>query len=221
MQNREIILGQIEYFAQLPEAELHALADNARRLQYDAGDALFHEGDPAPGLFYLCRGGVKAVRYSSEGRQLIIREFGPGETFNEVGALDGSPNAATVVATKRETEVLLIPGEDVRGLVTRYPDLGAKIMEAMANKLRFAMGKVNRLALMDVKARLAAHLVDTADQNGELRGVSQEELAAQLGTVRQVVGRILNELQKAGTLQVQRGIIRIIDHHALDDLLEP
>lgn len=212
------LIGNMTYFRQLPPAEINGLARHARFWRGDKGDAIFREGEPARGLYYLVKGRVQAVRHSPEGRRLIVREFSPGETFNEVGALDAVDNAATAVANEDGTKVLLIPGEQLRSLSARYPDLSQKIMLAMAEKLRYAMTSMNRLAFMDVKARLCAHLLEAAGPDQVLHDVSQEQLAGRLGTVRQVVGRALQELQAAGSVQVQRGRIKVLDRAALHKL---
>jgi len=209
------MIRKIPYFTALPPDEVERLAASARLIAAANGEVLFREGEPAQGLYWLRSGRVKVVRYSPEGRQLIVREFRPGETFNEVGALDASENAATAVAGEEGTEALLIPGERIRGLAQRYPELDAAMMQAMACKLRFAMSRMNQLALLDVKARLAACLLERADEEGRVSGVTQEELAAELGTVRQVLGRTLAELQRAGIVEVKRGSIRILDREAL------
>ena len=214
------VIQKISYFEELPPEELRRLTAASRVISVDAGEAVFYEGEPAAGLYYVWRGSVKVLRYSPEGRQLIVREFRPGETFNEVGALDGTENAATAIAGKKETQVILIAGDVIRDLIGRYPAVGSKMVRAMAQKLRFAMQKVNSLALMDVKARLAVHLLENADDAGVLKGISHEELAAQLGTVRQVLGRALGELQRAGAVDVKRGMIRVLDREALEALRE-
>lgn len=213
-------IGRIPYFADLPADELERLAGVAKLIQCGAQTTLFHEGDPALGLYCLLQGRVKVMRFSPEGRQLIVREFHPGDTFNEVGALDAAPNAATAVADADNTEVLLIPGDVVRDLTARYPELGSRIMRAMARKLRFAMKRVNRLALMDVKQRLCAWLLDNVDESGTVSGISQEDLAAQLGTVRQVIGRALADLREAGLVEVRRGAIRVLDAERIKQLIQ-
>lgn len=213
-------IKRIPYFSTLPEEEIVRLTARAKLVSYDAQTTLFHEGEPALGLYCLLKGRVKVVRFSPEGRQLIIREFRPLDTFNEVGALDAAPNAATAIADMDDTQVLLIPGDVVRELAARYPDLGNEMMKAMAKKLRFAMTRVNRLALMDVKERLCAWLLDTIDESLTVRGISQEDLAARLGTVRQVLGRALADLREAGLVEVGRGTIRVLDADGIQRLVK-
>lgn len=213
-------IKRIQFFSTLPDEEIVRLASRAKLISYDAQSTLFHEGEPALGLYCLLQGRVKVVRFSPEGRQLIIREFRAIDTFNEVGALDAAPNAATAIADTDGTQVLLIPGDVVRELASRYPDLGNEMMRAMAQKLRFAMNRVNRLALMDVKGRLCAWLLDTIDESGTVRGISQEDLAARLGTVRQVLGRVLADLREAGLVEVGRGTIRVLDVDGMQRLIK-
>lgn len=214
------IIGRIPYFRELPAEEIEVLAQRAR-LWHGAEDAvLFAEGDTAAGLYYVVNGSVKVVRHSAEGRRLIVREFQPGETLNEVGALDGNENVATAIAGHRDTLALLIPGELVRELAARYPALSNEMMQEMARKLRFAMTRVGRLGLMDVKARLCAWLLDNMDEQNTLRGLPQEHVAEQLGTVRQVIGRALAELRDAGIVDVGRGFIKVIDKERLRELID-
>lgn len=211
------IVSRIPYFRDFPRTDLEGLAGRARFWHGGPGAVLFAEGEPAAGLYYVVEGRVEVVRHSPEGRRLVVREFEPGETFNEVGALDGGVNVATAVAAAPDTMVLLIPGEFVRDLSVRHASLSYEMMQEMARKLRFAMTRVGRLGLMDVKARLSAWLLEAADKDGAVRGLSQEQLAERLGTVRQVVGRALGELRDEGVVEVGRGVIRILDAGALRD----
>lgn len=211
------IASRISYFRDLPQSDLEELSRRARFWHGGPDAVLFAEGEPAAGLYYVVEGRIKVVRHSPEGRRLVIREFHPGETFNEVGALDGDLNVATAVAGASDTMALLIPGELVRELSARHPSLSHEMMQEMARKLRFAMTRVGRLGLMDVKARLSAWLLESADKDGAVRGLSQEQLAERLGTVRQVVGRALGELRDEGVVEVGRGVVRILDPDALRD----
>lgn len=205
------LVRRIPYFASLPEPEVERLARAARFITLGAGETLFHEGEPAEGLYVLVKGRVRIVRYSPQGRQLIVRQFTAGESFNEVGALDASENPATAIVEEDGSELLLVPGDIVQQLVAAYPTLGQAMSQEMARKLRFAMEKMNTLALMDVKSRLAEHLLHAADERGVIEGVSHEELAAEIGTVRQVLTRALGQLQRQGAVEVKREFIRILD----------
>lgn len=214
------IIGRIGYFEALPFDEIEVLAKRSRFWHGTEEAILFSEGDPAAGLYYVVHGSVSVVRYSPEGRRLIVREFQPGETFNEVGALDGGENVATAMAARDDTLTLLVPGDVVRDLVARYPTLSNEMMQEMARKLRFAMTRVGRLGLMDVRARLSAWLLEHVGEDGTLRGVSQEQLAERLGTVRQVIGRALAELRDEGIIVAGRGFIQVLDKERLKEFAD-
>lgn len=209
------ILADMAYFTGVQAARLAQLAKSCRLIRLDAGETVFLESDPAQGLYGMVAGRVKAVRYSPQGREFVIREFEPPETFNEVGALDGGTNPATAVAAVNGTQVLLVPGEPIRRLAQEHPDLDVKLLQALTRKMRFAMQKMDQLALLEVKERLVIYLLEHDDAHDAVGRTSQEELAAQLGTVRQVLGRALAELQRCGAVQVGRGRIQVIDREAL------
>ena len=219
MENTVDILKRIPYFETLPEQVAERLASHVRVIEAKKGEFIFHAGDPPEGLYYLTSGRAKAVRYSADGRELTIKEFLPGETFNEVGALNAARNPSSCLALENETRILLVPAQPLIEVLKEFPEVDYKIMKAMAVKLQYAMNKMDRLALMDVKSRLAAHLLEEAGDSGVLR-VSEEDLATRLGTVRQVVGRALGELQKQGAVRVERGRIEILSREQLEELIE-
>lgn len=214
------LLKKVPYFQDVVDDDLEELVPHARLLEFQDGEALFRIGEPALGLYFLVEGRVKAVRYSSDGRVMVLREFRTGETFNEVGAFETSLNPSSGIAVGKGVKVLLIPSEPLLQFMRKHPEVDHKIIKEMARKLRFAMGKVKQLGLMDVKSRLALHLLEHADENGVIQGTSQESLAAHLGTVRQVVGRILGDLQRKGAVRVDRGRITIVSRQKLVTLTD-
>lgn len=212
----QAILHSVPYFSDLSAEQLEQVAQITQITTYAKGEVIFHQGEPAAGLYGVISGRVKAVRYSAEGKEYIVRFFVPTETFNEVGALDGGVNPATAIAAE-ESSVFLLPTAQLRPLLEGNSAMDTRIMAAMAQKLRFAMRQVEQLSMLDVKERLARFLGDQWRSGHQECRMSQEEMAAMLGTVRQVLGRALAELQAQGAVDVGRGRIRILK----PDLLLP
>lgn len=207
------LLAQVRFFHGLSPDILEALAACAISIHYDAGTLIFLEGDPAANLYLVERGIVKISRLSQEGREHILVLIRPGETFNDVAVMDGGPNPATATA-QTDADLWAIDRERFREIARRYPDLSWALVADLAARTRYMIGVVQDLAMRTVRGRLAHLLLEEA---GEARGdevprlLTQEEMAARLGTVRDVVGRTLRNMAADGIIAFDRHRIVILD----------
>ncbi len=207
------LLAQVRFFHGLSPEILEALAACAIPIHYDAGTLIFLEGDPAANLYLVERGIVKISRLSQEGREHILVLIRPGETFNDVAVMDGGPNPATATA-QTDADLWAIDRERFREIARRYPDLSWALVADLASRTRYMIGVVQDLAMRTVRGRLAHLLLEEA---GEARGdevprlLTQEEMAARLGTVRDVVGRTLRNMAADGIIAFDRHRIVILD----------
>lgn len=209
----EAILSRVPYLAELPVEVFAALAQVAVRRRLDADNIIFWEGDPCAGLYVVESGVVKILRMSKDGREQIVAMIHPGDTFNDVAALDGGPNPATTIA-HTDAVVWCIQRGDLRRTVDRYPVLAWALIASMAKRARHLIGLVEDLALHSVKSRLARLLLNQAQSNESddvPRLLTQEEMASRLGTVREMVGRSLRSLAADGILEFDRHRIVILD----------
>ncbi len=212
------LLRSISYFSGLDEATLEALARVAARRRYDAGQMIFVEGEPCAGLFIVESGQVKIFKLSPEGREQILHIFGAGEGFNDVAILDGGPNPASVMALE-PTAVLVIDRSSMMDLLERYPALSRAVIENLASRARHLVSLVEDLSLRTVIGRLAKLLLEQATDNLERvpRGLTHAQMAARLGTVREVITRSLHKLEDEGIIKIERHKIMILDREALED----
>jgi CRP/FNR family transcriptional regulator len=215
------LLRHVPYFAGLPDEALTALARVAGARRYARGQVIFLEGEPCAGLFIVAAGEVKISKLSAQGREQILQQLGPGGTFNEVAVLDGGPNPASVTVTA-DASLYHISRADVRRLAHRYPELAWALIESMARRTRHLVRMVEDLALRSVKARLARLLLAEAALGraaGEIdrsHMVSQAEMAARLGTVREMVGRALRDLSDEGLIEFDRHRIVVMNRAGLE-----
>jgi CRP-like cAMP-binding protein len=215
-----VLLRRVPYFAGLTADVLGALVGVARSRHYSRGQMIFLEGDPCAGLFIVAAGEVKIFKLSPQGREQIIHQLGPGGTFNDVAVLDGGPNPASAAATA-ETTLCIIGREDIRRLAHAYPQLAWALIESIARRARHLVSVVEDLSLRSVKARLARLLLVEAERvsgastidRGQM--MTQAEMAARLGTVREMIGRALRDLADDGLIEFDRHRIVIIDRAAL------
>ena len=217
---KDKLLRSISYFSGLDEAILKALARVSVRRRYDAGQMIFVEGEPCAGLFIVESGRVKVFKLSPGGREQILHIFGAGGGFNDVAVLDGGPNPASAMALE-PTSVLVIDRPSMVDLLKRYPALSRAVIENIANRARHLVSLVEDLSLRTVEGRLAKLLLEEATREVDLervpRGLTHAQMAARLGTVREVITRSLHKLEDEGIIKIERHRIVILDREALED----
>ena len=213
-------LAAIPYFAGLPRSELARLARQGRVRAVARGGRVFDEGAPAEGLWVVLAGRVALVRRSPRGREQVLHTEGPGTALGEAPLFDGEGYVASAVAVDA-ARVLFLPSAAVLDTCRRHPEVALGILRVLARRVRAFAGLVEDLALRDVTGRLAKFLA------GELRrspgGLlvlpgTREEIAARLGTVRELVSRSLSQLERAGVLTVSGRRVSILDRQRLDAL---
>jgi CRP/FNR family transcriptional regulator len=213
------LLKAVPYFQALDD---RALADVARSViprYFEAGELIFLEDEPNAGLHLIAEGLCKVFRISEGGREHVLATLGPGDSCNEVPVVDGGANPANLAAVARST-VWVITEEALTQLRQRYPALNEIIIMNLAMRCRQLVQRVYNLSFLSVTGRLAAFLVQQTDENNELsrRQWTQDEIAAHLGTVREMVGRAIRELQQAELIAIDRHRIEILDREGLEEL---
>ncbi len=202
----------------LGPAGVREVAQAAIWREFAQGGIVILEEEASPGLCHLHRGWLKVVKMSADGREQVLRYLGPGETFNEVGALSQRPNPATVIALE-PSGLWIIPRQAIQQVIISHPDLAMPILENMANRMTSLVNLVAELSLHSVEVRLARFLLDQATDDVLIRQpwATYAELAARLGTVPDVFSRALRSLGDAGLIQVDRQSIRILHRPGLEE----
>ncbi|MGB8646060.1 MAG: Crp/Fnr family transcriptional regulator [Anaerolineae bacterium] len=217
-QIRAALLHAQPYLAVLNEEGLAFLTAHTIERSYTKGEIILLEGDPGEGLAFVVEGRARIYKLSPEGREQVLRYCGPGESFNEVSVFDNGPNPANVVAA---TNCLLwiVPRAAFMELVQTRPELALAIIQNLGARLRHLVRLVEDLSLRQVSARLAKLLLETADDREAARTLTQHEMAARVGTVREMVGRSLKQLETRGLIAIQSGRIVIIDRAGLEKVI--
>ncbi len=190
----------------------------AQRMQlreYERGEVFFWEGDPCDGLHVILQGSAKIYRLSPHGRQYIVRILQEGDTFAEVPAFDGGANPVNVEALET-CRVWVVDGETLRGLVVSHPQFAQKVLANFGTMLRGMVRQVSEMAFYQVTHRLARLISELPpEEMSPASHMTQEQMAARLGTVREVVARSLRELERSGAIQVENRRITIVNADAL------
>ena len=209
------VLRRVPYFASLPAAELRRLAARCTARSVGAGESLFEEGDPCRGLVLVADGLVEIRQISLRGREQVFHTEGPGATLGEGPLFDGGGYIASAVALA-PTRVLLLPRAEVLRLCQRRPAVALTMLKTMARRVRHFAGIVGDLAFRPVTERLARHL-DTAAGGPIEPGarvdvtLTHAQLAARLGTVRELVARAFADLESRGIISRDRSRVIIRD----------
>ena len=214
-----LVLRANSYFRDLSSRILSEVIQGMRLYRFEKNEAVFWDGDESSGLHMIRRGSVKLFKISPQGRELVVKVMGEGSTFNEVPVFDHQPNPVNVSAVE-DSEIWIIESETLRRCITQYPELAQSVIHNLCVNLRMLLGTVEELSFYQVTNRLARlinKLPEEQLQGKKEERLTQDDLAARLGTVREVVARSLKELEKSGAIDVNRGQITIVDSDRLGE----
>jgi CRP/FNR family cyclic AMP-dependent transcriptional regulator len=175
---------------------------------------LISEGDRSSALFIVLAGKVLAYASSSEGRDVVLSEYGPGEYFGEL-ALDGGLRAASV-KTLEPTTCCVIQALDLRDVLAMHPDFALHLIGKLSRMVRRSTEQVKRLALQDVYGRLVRLFMELSDEHGAdgrrlvREPLTQQDIADRIGSSREMVNRVLKELVTGGYVSADRGRYAIL-----------
>jgi CRP/FNR family transcriptional regulator len=215
-------LRRTAMFRSVGESELKALAERAVVKCVRRSDCLFLEGEEAKGLYVVVEGAIRAYRESGEGREQVIHVERAGATIAEVPMFDNGTYPSTAAA-EEDSVVLFIDKRDVRRLCLEHPQIALAALEVLAGRLRRAAGLIEALSLREVDQRLARLLLSEARLRGQPASggvafelvLTNQQIAARIGTVREVVSRALTRLHQNDLIVVDGRRITITNDAAL------
>jgi len=221
------LLRRVPLFAELAPEELQILAQCAVPRRYGRGEQVFGEGDPCEGLYVIESGSVRIFKMSPGGREQVLAHEHAGSSVAELPVFDGGNYPASSSAVGEAT-LLLIRRQDFHALCLKYPEVALKVLRVVGGRLRRLVAIIEELSFTTVRHRLAALLLRLAKRKGT-RGphgveftleASNQELAAHVGTVRELVSRNLSRLQAEGIIQLQGKNVIVPDLKVLEAEVE-
>lgn len=221
------VLEKTALLENLSREELQTLATRTVRKLFSAGELLFSEGEPCSGLHIISKGKVRIFKTSVNGREQVLAVNVPGESVAELPVFDGGPYPASAAAVE-DTEIAFISRRDFHAYCVEHPEVPLKVLSVVGARLRRLVGIIEELSFSTIRERLIALLVKLAQTEGKKtdRGIefllpsTHQELANQLGTVRELISRNLMRLQAEGLLDVDARQIVVLDLKGLSSLLE-
>ena len=220
-------LAQVGIFAGLSDAELSFLAQRTMTRRYSPGETIFSEGQPCAGLYVIERGNIRIYKTSAGGREQVLSIDGPGNSIAEVPVFDGGNYPASASAVDDAT-LLFVSKQDFQSLCLTHPQVALKVLRVVGARLRRLVGIIEELSFTTVRHRLAAFLLRLAQSEGKpcaggieiVLPAGHQELASQIGTVRELVSRNLSRLQAEGVLKVDGRTVVVCDMLALKAEIE-
>jgi CRP/FNR family cyclic AMP-dependent transcriptional regulator len=199
------MLEKIAIFSGLSQPELEILESHMVKRSYQKNTVIINEGDEANSLYIILEGEVKVFLSNEDGREIIINTQGAGEHFGELALLDNAPRSASVMTTMK-SNLGVVSKADFSTVLTRHPELALKLIRELTRRVRLLSDSVKTLALMDVYGRVAKTLLSLAEQkDGQLvieNRPTQQDIANRIGASREMVARILKDLQTGNYISI-------------------
>jgi len=216
-------LARVSIFAGLSEAELAFLTQRSVPRRFSAGETVFSEGEPCTGLYVVESGHVRIFKSSPGGREQVLSIEGPGSSVAELPVFDGGNYPASVMAINEAT-LLFVSKQDFQALCLAHPQVSLKVLRVVGARLRRLVGIIEELSFSTVRHRLAAFLVRMAKTSGQrsTEGVeimlpaNNQELASQIGTVRELISRNLSRFQAEGMIRIDGRAVIVTNLKALE-----
>ena len=206
-----LLLRNVPLFAVLPESQLNVLTSMVTRKTFARGTTIITAGGPTDSLYIVISGRLKVMMSDDEGREVILAILGSNEFFGEMSLVDDSPRSASVVAIEA-CELLSLAKRDFNKCLEDNFEMAMTVMRGLVKRLREADQKIGSLALMDVYGRVARLLLEMSEEvNGErivVKKLAKQDIAKMIGASREMVSRVMKDLQSGGYIEVRpEGIV--------------
>ena len=208
------VLKAVPLFASFPEDQLRMLTTMVTRRSASRSTTIMAGGDATDSLYIVLSGRLKVMMSDAEGKEVILTILGPGEFFGEMGLIDDEPRSASVV-TIEPCELLSISKRDFKKCLVDNSEMSMAVMRGLVRRLREADRKIGSLALLDVYGRVARLLLDMAENvNGEkvvTKRLPKQDIAKMIGASREMVSRVMKDLQTGGYIEMRGSNIVLRD----------
>lgn len=183
---------------------------------WEKGAQIICEGDPGDSVYFILSGRAKVTLYGEEGGEIVLAVLKEGDMFGEMSIIDDKPRSANVEAIK-DIECLIVKREAFLNYLRKHHRVYLTMFAYLTGRLREATRKIGGLALLDVCGRIAHTLIGMSKSANRERIVSverptHEELAAMIGSSREVVSRALKKMTEDGYIKIEKDRILLYMH---------
>jgi CRP-like cAMP-binding protein len=200
------LIRRVPLFSLLTNEQAQGIADSVVKRRYRRGEVIVEHGRKSNALFILLTGRARVLTADVRGREVILAVLQPGDYVGEMSLIDNEPHSATVRA-EIQTDMLILGRPEFARCLPENSSLSYAIMRGLVQRLRSADRQIESLALLDVYGRVARSLLDMSEQVGELKmirnKVSRQDLAKVVGASREMVSRVMKDLEVRGMIETQ------------------
>ena len=208
------VLKAVPLFAGCSDEQLRLLTPVVGRKSVSRSAMVLAAGDLTDSLYIVLSGRLKVMMSDAEGKEVILSILGPGEFFGEMGLIDDAPRSASVVAIEA-CELLFIAKRDFKKALADNFEMTMAVMRGLVRRLRDADRKIGSLALLDVYGRVARLLLDMSETvNGQkmvTKRLPKQDIAKMIGASREMVSRVMKDLQLGGYIEMRGSAILLRD----------
>ncbi|OLC19495.1 MAG: hypothetical protein AUH33_05585 [Chloroflexi bacterium 13_1_40CM_68_21] len=206
-------LGDVLPLEILPDADQLELGNSMAVRKFKADEVVYHQGDPASHAYVIVDGLVKVLLLDENGRELLVSLHRRGEFFGELALFEQAPRDGTAVCVVATT-ALQIARDGALRVLGRNDGARSYMFERLTRTIRKLESQVGDLAFLDVASRLAKYLVEVG-RAGKAMPLTQDDLAAAIGSTRMTVNKLLADFERRGLIEVARRNIRVLDESSL------
>lgn len=212
------ILKTVPLFSSFSDAQLSQLLTGMQHRSYPRNSFILRAGEETDALYIVLSGRVKVLIPDEEGHEVILSIIGPQEYFGEMGLLDEQARSASVESLE-PCEMLRLTKAGFTNILKDNFELAMLIIQNLVKRLREADRKIESLALIDVYGRVARLLIDMA-KNIDGKWVvehapAKQEIARMIGASREMVSRVVKDLQRKGLIRAEKRRIYVLDKSSM------
>jgi CRP-like cAMP-binding protein len=219
LNSRELLISNNHFFNSLSQETLDELSQLAQHRTYQAKETIVHQEDIWAYLFIVSKGRIHAVKESTEGRTLIAATLQPGDIFWGLAFFIENMPMPVRLQADSDAEIYLWSREIILPIILKNGEMAWALNQVMVSRMQRASGIVESLAFNPVMSRLAGLLLEIfgdAEDEFMARDLTLEDMAAHIGTTREMVCRHLYRLAEEGAIEISRTELRICDRQFLE-----
>ena len=200
------LIRRVPLFSALTQAQAESVADAVVKRRFKRGECIVEQGKKSNMLAIMLTGRARVVATDSRGREVILATMNPGDYVGEMSLIDNQPHSATVRA-EIQTDALILGRTEFARCLPENSSMTYAVMKGLVQRLRQADRKIESLALMDVYGRVTRALLEVAqpDRDGQLvirDRVSRQDVAKMVGASREMVSRVMKDLEDRGFIEM-------------------
>ena len=215
------LIRRVPLFSMLTADQAQAIADSVVKRRFRRGELVVEQGRKSNALFILLNGRARVLTSDARGREVILAVLESGDYVGEMSLIDNEPHSATVRA-EIQTDMLVLQRSDFARCLPENSTLSYAILRGLVKRLRNADRQIESLALLDVYGRVARTLLDMAETDAEgvriiRHKVSRQDMAKVVGASREMVSRVMKDLEERGVIETQDNGFVVIKERLQND----